>query len=449
MEARYTIRTHPLLAECQGAPEMFEQVIPRLSTCMTPCGTIFPGQVAAPHATTSVCGLVSNLARNNVAAIAERLGHSRLPLHALMGWAAWDDAPWRSAWRRQVTRPVGPGDGVLGCEPSGCAKAGRESVGVARPWCGRLGTVDTCPVALDVGDVSSTGHTLVEQRLLLPTAWTQETARRDKAGVPNAYRASRTRHQLAWELWSTHGAWLPQSGRAGDDERGRPAWLRRRLAVWGERDLLAVPSHPALRDRDTAPPVSSGRGRPGQRPWHRVETWSPSLREASWQRIDVRAGRKGPVVVAAGKRRGVSRTHRPQQGDAETVVVLRSRDRDQHEGVQGEDSLSHAVPETPLGACARVATAAQRMAACLQRSKSAAGLADDAGRHGRGWQQQQTLSFLATWCLVRDTARGKKMAPCDHHTADAPRHRQDRARGIAMGHEAAQAQGVSEALATP
>src|SRR5712691_5236718 len=157
MEARYTIRKHQLLAECQVAPEIFEQVIPRLSTFMTPFVTIFQGQVAEQHAKTSVCGRLSHLARKNVASIADRFGHARLPLPALMGWDAWDAAPWRSAWRRQVKRPVGPGDGVLGCEPSGCAKSGRESVGVARPWCGRLGTVDTCPVALDVGDVSSTG----------------------------------------------------------------------------------------------------------------------------------------------------------------------------------------------------------------------------------------------------------------------------------------------------
>src|SRR5712692_9995074 len=39
-------------------------------------------------------------------------------------------------------------------------------------------------------------------------------------------------------------------------------------------------------------------------------------------------------------------------------------------------SLSNAAPETPLGACARVAKAENRMAECLQRSKSETGLAD-------------------------------------------------------------------------
>ena len=448
MEARYTIRKHQLLAECQVAPEIFEQVIPRLSTFMTPFVTIFQGQVAEQHAKTSVCGLLSNLARKNVASIASRLGHSRLPLQAFIGWDAWDDEPLRSALRSQVTRHLGPGDGVRVFDPSGFAKSGRESVGVARQWCGRLGKVDNCQVAMYLGYVSRKGHTLVDQRLFLPKEWTKDTARLDKAGVPTAYRAYRTRHQLALEMLTTNGAWLPHSWLAGDDEMGRPSWFRRRLAALGERYLLAVPSNTAMRDLETEPPAYSGRGRPGQRPWHSVETWSQALREASWQRIDVRDGSKGPLVVEAVKRRVVSRTHRRQQGDEETLVVIRYRDRDQQEVVKVDYYLSNAVPETPLWEFARVAKAEHRIEECLQRSKSEAGLADYEVRNWRGWQHHQTLSLLATWFLVRETARGKKMDPCDHHTADSPRHRHELARGIAMWHEAAHAQGVSEAIAT-
>jgi SRSO17 transposase len=391
---------------------------------------------------------LSNLERKNVESIAYRFGHSRLPLQAFIGWEEWDDEPLRAELRSQVQRHLGQGDGVLVFDPSGFAKSGRESVGVARQWCGRLGKVDNCQVALYLGYVSSKGHPLVDQRLFLPTEWTKDTVRLDKAGVPKAYRAYRTRHQLALELLSKNGAWLPHSWIAGDDEMGRPYWFRRRLAAWGERYLLAVPSNTALRDLETEPPESSGRGRPGQRPWHSVATWSQSLSEASWQRIDVRDGSKGPLVVEAVKRRVVSRTHRRQQGEEETLVVIRSRDRDQQEVVKVDYYLSNAVPETPLGELARVAKAEHRIEECLQRSKSEAGLADYEVRHWRGWQHHQTLSLLATWFLVRETARGKKMDPCDHLTADSPRHRHDLARGISMWHEAAHARGVSEAIAT-
>jgi len=110
-------------------------------------------------------------------------------------------------------------------------------------------------VALYLGYVSSKGHTLVDQRLFLPKEWTKDKARLDKAGVPTASRAYRTRHQLALELLTKNGAWLPQSWMAGDDEMGRPYWFRRRLAALGERYLSAVPSHTARRDLATEPPA--------------------------------------------------------------------------------------------------------------------------------------------------------------------------------------------------
>lgn len=448
MDARYTMHKRQLLDECRVAPEIFEQVIPRLYTFMKPFVKIFQGQVAEQHAKTYVCGLLSNLEHKNIESIAYRFGHSRLPLQAFIGWDAWDDEPLRSALRSQVKMHLGQGDGVLVFDPSGFAKSGRESVGVARQWCGRLGKVDNCQVAIYLGYVSRKGHTLVDQRLCLPKEWTKDKARLDKVGVPKAYRAYRTRHQLALEMLTKNGVWLPHSWIAGDDEMGRPSWFRRRLAALGERYLLAVPSNTAMRDLETEPPESSGRGRPGQRPWHSVETWSQSLGEASWQRIDVRDGSKGPLVVEAVKRRVVSRTHRRQQGDEEMLVVLRYRDRDQQEVVKVDYYLSNAVPETPLGEFARVAKAEHRIEECLQRSKSEAGLADYEVRNWTGWQHHQTLSLLATWFLVRETERGKKMDPCDDLTADSPGHRHDLARGVSVRHDVAYAQGVPDATAT-
>ena len=425
MDARYAIRKSQLLDECQVAPAIFEQVIPRLYTFLEPFVTLFQGQAADQHAKTYICGLLSDVERKNIESIAYRFGQSRLPLQGFIGWDAWDDEPLRQELRRQVKTHLGQADGVLVFDPSGFPKSGRESVGVARQWCGRLGKVDNCQVAIYLGYVSRKGHTLVDTRLFLPKDWTKDKARLDKAGVPNAARAYRTRHQLALEMLATHGASLPHGWIAGDDEMGRPYWFRRRLAALGERYLLAVPSNTAMRDLEAEPPESSGRGSRPKWPWYSVEAWSQSLADASWQRIDVRDGSKGPLVVEAVKRRVVSRTHRRQQGDEETVVVMRYRDRDQQAVVKVDYYLSNAVPETPLWEFARVAKAEHRIEECIQRSKSEAGLADYEVRNWTGWQHHQTLSLLATWFLVRETARGKKMDPCDDLTAAAPGYRDD------------------------
>ena len=66
MDARYALRKTPLLDECQVAPEIFEQVIPRLDTFMEPFVKTFQGQGADQHAKTSVCGLLADVEHKNI-----------------------------------------------------------------------------------------------------------------------------------------------------------------------------------------------------------------------------------------------------------------------------------------------------------------------------------------------------------------------------------------------
>lgn len=448
MDARYAIRKAQVLEECQVAPEVFEQVIPRLQTFMGPFVDTLPGQAPRAHAQTYVQGLLSDVERKNVESIAYHFGHERLGLQGFIGWGDWDDAPLRQALLHQVGQQLGQADGVLVFDPSAFPKSGHESVGVARQWCGRLGKVDNCQVAIYLGYVSAKGHTLVDMRLYLPKDWTQDKARLDKAGVPQARRGYHTRHQLALAMLEQDGPALSHGWIAGDDEMGRPYWFRRRLATLGERYMLAVPSNTLIRDLETAPPESSGRSRRPQRPWQRVDQWAQAHGDDAWRRIDVRDGSKGPLVVDVVKRRVLSRTHRRQQGHEEMVVVIRYRDRDNQQVVKVDFYLSNAAPETPLWQFARVAKAEHRIEECLQRSKSEAGLADYEVRHWTGWHHHQTLSLLATWFLVTETLRGKKMDTRDHVTTDSSRHRGDLVRGFAVQNDGPYVARTSEAPAT-
>ena len=215
-------------------------------------------------------------------------------------------------------------------------------MGVARQWCGRLGKVDNCQVAIYLGYVSGTEHTLVDMRLYLPKEWTNDKARLDKAGVPHDRRGYRSRHQLALDMLQERGAPLPHGWIAGDDEMGRPYWFRRRLDRLGERYLLAVPGNTLMRDLESDPPAARGRGRRPQRPWQRLDQWSTALAAEAWTTIDVRDGAKGPLVVEIVKRRVVARTPQRQEGHPEMVVVVRYRDRDQQEVVKVDFYLSNA-----------------------------------------------------------------------------------------------------------
>src|SRR5260370_9670527 len=115
MDARYTIRRAQLLEEWQVAPEVFEQVMPRLRAFMAPFVDTLQGQAPRAHAQTSVRGLLSDVERKNVESIADHFGQNRLGLQGFIGWDDWDDAPLRRTWRSPVGPPLGQADGVPGC----------------------------------------------------------------------------------------------------------------------------------------------------------------------------------------------------------------------------------------------------------------------------------------------------------------------------------------------
>jgi SRSO17 transposase len=423
MEAlEFEERKKALLEECGVASPVFQQVEQRLEEFLEPFAASLVRREQVAHVRTFVSGLLSDLKDRNVESIAYRFGQERLPLQHFIGASEWDDRALRDELARQIGRELGEPDGVLVFDPSGFPKSGRESVGVARQWCGRLGKVDNCQVAVFLGYVSSVEHALVDTRLYLPKEWTSDKKRMAKAGVPKGEKY-RTRHQLALELLAQHGPLLPHAWIAGDDEMGRPTWFRRRLRELEERYLLAVPSNTLIRDLAVQPPVGTGRGRPPQRPWQRVADWAQAQPDAEWIALDVRDGSKGPLLVELLATRVKARNERQRESaDEETLVVIRYRDRESRDVTKSDYYLSNASADTAPAEFARAAKAEHRIEECLQRAKSEAGLADYEVRNWIGWQHHQTLSLIATWFLVQETRRGKKMHPRHHAAPDSRRH---------------------------
>lgn len=435
MEEVFEARKEQLLEECAVAPQVFDRVMPRLERFMEPFVASFVRREQVEHAHTFVQGLLSDLDHKNAESIAYRFGQERMPLQWFVGISDWNEELLRDQLVEQVGRQLGEDDGVIVFDPSAFPKSGRESVGVARQWCGRLGKVENCQVAVFMGYVSGQEHALVDTRLYLPREWTQDKARCEKAGVPKDRRRHRTRHQLCLEMLAKHGEELPHRWIAGDDELGRPYAFRRSLDRMKERYLLAVPSNTLIRDLHAPEPEYSGRGCRPKRPWQRVDTWMAARDQQEWTEIDVRDGAKGPLVVEAIKRQVVGRTHRRQEGHPETLVIVRYRDRDNRKVVKTDYYLSNASSETPLEQFTRVAKAEHRIEECIRRSKSEAGLADYEVRNWKGWHHHQTLSLIATWFLVTEARRGKKMDASYHRTSDPRRHLIDPAPCLRMRYQ--------------
>jgi SRSO17 transposase len=413
MERRFELRLEELLQDAVLDPRILEGMLDRLERFVAPFAAIVESTERQRHLWEYVAGLFSDVKRKSAETIAYFHDRDRQALQKFIGQWSWDDGLLIRELARQVSVELGEPDGVLVFDPSAFKKQGKESVGVARQWCGRLGKIDNCQVGVYLGYISRREHALIDVRLYLNKEWAKDKRRRKKCGVPSEIRF-RTRHALALEMLAEHGKTLPHAWIAGDDEMGRSSAFRRDLRALEEQYLLAVPSNTLVRDLEAPPPEYRGCGPRPQVPFMRVDRWREALPEDAWTTIDVRDGARGPLVVQAVKTRVRAKTDRRRNGPEETLVVLREQ---QSDGTMKHDYyLSNAAPETALAEFARVAKAEHRIEECLERAKSDAGLAQYQVRNWIGWHHHQTLSLLAAWFLTQEDRRGKKL----HTGSDGP-----------------------------
>ena len=406
MERRFEVRMEELLEDAVLDSRIPEGMLDRLERFVEPFAALMTSNEQGQHAGQYMAGLFSDVKRKSAETIAYFHDQDRQALQKFIGQSLWDDGQLIEELAQQIGRELGESDGVLVFDPSGFKKQGKESVGVARQWLGRLGKIDNGQVGIYLGYVSRKEHALVDVRLYLNKEWAKDKPRRKKCGVPSEIRFQ-TRHALALEMLSEHGTRLPHAWIAGDDEMGRSSAFRRDLRALGERYLLAVPSNTLVRDLDAQPPAYGGRGRHPQVPFTRMDRWREALPESAWTTIDVRDGARGPLEVQAVKVRIQAKTDRRRKGPEEMMMVVREK---QSDGTLKHDYyLSNAAPETPLAEFARVAKAEHRIEECLGRAKSDAGLAQYQVRNWIGWHHHQTLSLLAAWFLTQEDQRGKKI----------------------------------------
>src|SRR5215469_1597855 len=405
MERRFRVRLAELLDDAHVPPTLLRGVLPRLQTFLQPFLDALQTLQQQTNAHHYVQGLLSEWGSKDVESIAYLHDRERQGLQKFMGQADWDHQPLLAELARQVGSELGQDDGVLVFDPSAFPKQGKESVGVQRQWCNRLGKIDNCQVGIYLGYVSRCEHALVDVRLYLPKEWARRKRRRQKAGVPADVRF-RTRHELALQMLDERGPLLPHAWISGDDELGRCSWFRQQLRLRHERYLLAVPCNTLVRDLTATAPPWEGHGRRRRVPFGSVQDWCAAVPESAWQTVEVRDGEKGPLVVQAALTLVQARTEGRVSEMADWLVVFRER---QGDGSYKHDYLlSNAPLTTEVSEFARVFKAQHRIEECLRRAKGEAGLGDYQVRTWSGWHHHQTLALLATWFLTQETRRGKK-----------------------------------------
>jgi SRSO17 transposase len=126
-------------------------------------------------------------------------------------------------------------------DESGFVKKGKESAGVARQYCGRLGKVENCQVGVFLGYVSPKGHAFLDRCLYLPKAWCEDKERLLAAKIPEAAQQFKTKPQLALELlarsWSED---IPMQWVVADTTYGNSPGLRQAIAKQGHYYVMEL-----------------------------------------------------------------------------------------------------------------------------------------------------------------------------------------------------------------
>src|SRR5437764_1853622 len=275
------------------------------------------------NATLVVRGLISGLERKTCEPIAIEAGLPRKPIQFFVGAGKWDDEEVMSELRADVRENLAEPQGVVVIDPSAFPKKGTESCGVGRQWCGRQGKVDNCQVGVFLAYAATAGYAPLDRRLYLPEDWAADAARRQRCHVPPAV-AFREEWQIALDLLDRSLPGLPHGWVVGDDEFGRPAEFRAALRQRQERYVLDVPCNTTVRDLERRRPRRrhAGRGRKREVPFRRADVWAAGQPGSRWERIEIRSGEKGPLLVDAMPVR-VRAKQGGRIGPEERLVVIR------------------------------------------------------------------------------------------------------------------------------
>ena len=366
-----------------------------------------------------VSGLIGPGERKSIQPMAERLGlPSHDALHHFIAGGTWDTGPLERALVVEADRLVGGPGACLVIDDTALPKKGRASVGVAAQYATVLGKNANCQTLVSLTLARAEVPVPVALRLFLPESWTGDTARLDKAGVPQACRVARTKPELALdELDRIMAAGARFGCVLADAGYGISAPFRQGLSARGLRWAVGVPRHLKVYPADVtllAPPLD------GRRRLHAPDQLSrPAdkvLAEASWRRITWRRGTKGRLAA-----RFAARRIRVADGPAQTIDGRPAQHLPGEEAwIVGERRssgetkyhLSSLPADTSLRALAAAIKARWTCEQAHQQLKEELGLDHFEGRSWIGLHRHALMTMLAFAFLqhrrLAEAGRGKK-----------------------------------------
>jgi len=366
-------------------------------------------------------GLMSNAEAKSVEPIAlEFLDKKSVrSLQMFMKNFRWDHGCMLRTHQQMLATLIATSDGMITVDPSDFPKKGKESVGVARQYCGALGKVENCQSGVFIGYSSDKGYGLLSCRLYVPQSWfAPEQEKRRRFNLVPENLGFETKQQIALRLINEIAAtghypckWIGVDAAFGSDieflnalpkDRFYFAAIKSDTQVFTKKPKVGLPSY-------------QGRGRrpikfkvlPGQPKPQSVAEIAKSDR-VSWKPVVVAEGAKGPIIAKVARIRVyLSRDGLPA-GDQQWLFLRQNDDG------EIKYAVSNVSKKIPLSELVKASTLRWPIEQCFQEGKSQVGMDCYEHRSWPAWHRHMTYVFLALHFMLRMRLRLKKNAFADN-----------------------------------
>jgi len=368
-------------------------------------------------------GLMSNATSKSAEPIAlEFLGEKSVrSLQQFMKIYGWDHGAMENIHQQMLAETISHPEGMITVDPSEFVKKGKESVGVARQYCGSMGKVENCQCGVFVGYSSDKGYGLLSSRLYMPESWfTPEQEQRRKANLVPEDLVFQTKQHIALGLIEKVMAsglfpakWIGVDSTFGSDIAFLDALPKELLYFAAIRSDAKV----FTKKPEIGLPAYKGRGRrpsklrimPGQPKPRSVSEIAKSGR-VSWKPVIVAEGAKGPIVAQVARIRVyLSRDGLPS-GDQVWLFLRKNADG------QIKYAISDAPRQIPFKELIRASTMRWPIEQCFKEGKDQVGMDYYEHRSWPAWHRHMVYVFLSLHFLLRMRLKFKKK----HHCSQPP-----------------------------
>jgi len=329
----------------------------------------------------------------------------------------WNHRPVINHIQQDVTDTIGDkNNGSIHVDECCFPKQGKDSVGTASQYCGRLGKTANCQAGVFLGYAKDSYRTLIDERLYLPEEWITDKVRRKKCGVP-WYVRFKKKTELAWEMirHAQKKNKVPFGWVGMDSLYGRDSWLRNKIDTYGMIYVADIPCNLGVwlqRPKTGVPPrkeVVRGRNPTREKVLEgpdpiKVRDLKDQLEERQWHHVFIRDTERKELWADMACLRVFPSEENSLPGEECWLIIRKDLENDEI-----KYQLSNAPMGTSIDRLAQMSGSRYWIERTFEDGKGIAGLADYQVRSWTGWHHHMTMTLLAMLYLLLTTMKlGRK-----------------------------------------